>query len=65
MSESINQEGITAGDDRKDQAERLQQLQEEPRLSQVIYEANFGCNVHLEHQIKAAELIPQSSLMRG
>ena len=37
--------------------ERLQQLQEELGLTQVIYEVNFGCNVPLEHQIKAVQLI--------
>ena len=37
--------------------ERLQQLQEELGLTQIIYEVNFGCNVPLEHQIKAVNLI--------
>ena len=37
--------------------ERLQQLREELGLTQVIYEVNFGCNVPLEHQIKAVQLI--------
>jgi len=37
--------------------ERLQQLQEELGLTQVIYEVNFGCNVPLEYQIKAVQLI--------
>ena len=37
--------------------ERLQELQEELGLTQVIYEVNFGCNVPLEHQIKAVRLI--------
>ena len=37
--------------------DRLQQLQEELGLTQVIYEVNFGCSVPLEHQIKAVQLI--------
>jgi alkanesulfonate monooxygenase SsuD/methylene tetrahydromethanopterin reductase-like flavin-dependent oxidoreductase (luciferase family) len=82
VSQSIGEAGITAGDDRAAQAERLkamtyedvlantvvygtpesvverlQQLQEELGLTQVIYEVNFGCNVPLEHQIKAVQLI--------
>ncbi|HAA95874.1 MAG TPA: hypothetical protein DCE26_09315 [Dehalococcoidia bacterium] len=82
VKESINQEGITVGDDRRAQAERLesltyedvlanmvvygtpesvvdrlQQLQEELGITQVIYEVNFGCNVPLEHQIKSVRLL--------
>jgi alkanesulfonate monooxygenase SsuD/methylene tetrahydromethanopterin reductase-like flavin-dependent oxidoreductase (luciferase family) len=37
--------------------ERLQQLQEELGLTQIIYEVNFGCNIPQEHQIKAVRLI--------
>ena len=37
--------------------ERLRQLQEELGLTQIIYEVNFGCNIPLEHQIKAVKLI--------
>jgi alkanesulfonate monooxygenase SsuD/methylene tetrahydromethanopterin reductase-like flavin-dependent oxidoreductase (luciferase family) len=37
--------------------ERLQELQEELGINQVIYEVNFGCSVPLEHQIKAVQLI--------
>ncbi len=37
--------------------ERLQKLQEELGLTQIIYEVNFGCNVPLDHQIKAVKLI--------
>ncbi|PKB70890.1 MAG: hypothetical protein BZY87_08335 [SAR202 cluster bacterium Io17-Chloro-G6] len=40
--------------------ERLQQLEEELGLTQIIYEVNFGCNVPLEHQIKAVELINET-----
>ena len=82
ITQSIGEAGISAGDDRAAQAERLkamtyedvlantvvygtpesvverlQQLQEELGLTQVIYEVNFGCNVPLEHQIKAVQLI--------
>ena len=82
ITQSIGAAGISAGDDRAAQAERLkamtyedvlantvvygtpesvverlQQLQEELGLTQVIYEVNFGCNVPLEHQIKAVQLI--------
>ena len=82
ITQSIGEAGISAGDDRAAQAERLkamtyedvlantvvygtpesvverlQQLQEELGLTQVIYEVNFGCNVPLEHQIKAVLLI--------
>ena len=82
IADSIGQEGISAGDDRTAQVqrlqamsyedvlantviygtaesvvERLQQLQEELGLTQIIYEVNFGCNVPLEHQIKAVKLI--------
>ena len=82
VTQSIGDAGITAGDDRAAQAERLkamsyedvlantvvygtpesvvdrlQQLQEELGLTQVIYEVNFGCSVSLEHQIKAVQLI--------
>ena len=82
ITQSIGEAGISAGDDRAAQAERLkamtyedvlantvvygtpesvverlQQLQEEQGLTQVIYEVNFGCNVPLEHQIKAVQLI--------
>ena len=82
ITQSIGAAGISAGDDRAAQAERLkamtyedvlantvvygtpesvverlQQLQEELGLTQVIYEVNFGCNVPLEHQIKAVRLI--------
>ena len=82
VTQSIGDAGITAGDDRAAQAERLkamsyedvlantvvygtpesvvdrlQQLQEELGLTQVIYEVNFGCSVPLEHQIKAVQLI--------
>ena len=37
--------------------ERLQELQEELGINQVIYEVNFGCNVPLEHQIKSVQLL--------
>ena len=82
VTQSIGEAGITAGDDRAAQAERLkamtyddvlantvvygtpesvverlQELQEELGLTQVIYEVNFGCSVPLEHQIKAVQLI--------
>ena len=82
ITQSIGAAGISTGDDRAAQAERLkamtyedvlantvvygtpesvverlQQLQEELGLTQVIYEVNFGCNVPLEHQIKAVQLI--------
>ena len=82
ITQSIGEAGISAGDDRAAQAERLkamtyedvlantvvygtpesvverlQQLQEELGLTQVIYEVNFGYNVPLEHQIKAVQLI--------
>ena len=82
ITQSIGEAGISAGDDRAAQAERLkamtyedvlantvvygtpesvverlQQLQEELGLTQVIYEVNFGCNVPLEHQIKSVQLI--------
>ncbi len=82
ITQSIGEAGISAGDDRAAQAERLkamtyedvlentvvygtpesvverlQELQEELGLTQVIYEVNFGCNVPLEHQIKAVRLI--------
>ena len=82
ITQSIGEAGISAGDDRAAQAERLkamtyedvlantvvygtpesvverlQQLQEELGLTQVIYEVNFGCNVPLEYQIKAVQLI--------
>ena len=82
VTQSIGEAGITPGDDRAAQAERLkamayddvlantvvygtpeavverlQELQEELGLTQVIYEVNFGCNVPLEHQIKAVRLI--------
>ena len=82
ITQSIGAAGISAGDDRAAQAERLkamtyedvlantvvygtpesvverlQQLQEELGLTQVIYEVNFGCNVPLEYQIKAVQLI--------
>ncbi len=82
VTQSIGEAGISSGDDRAAQAERLkamtyddvlantvvygtpesvverlQQLQEELGLTQVIYEVNFGCNVPLEHQIKAVQLI--------
>ena len=82
ITQSIGAAGISAGDNRAAQAERLkamtyedvlantvvygtpesvverlQQLQEELGLTQVIYEVNFGCNVPLEHQIKAVQLI--------
>ena len=80
ITQSIGATGISTGDDRATQAERLkamtyedvlantvvygtaesvverlQQLQEELGLTQVIYEVNFGCNVPLEHQIKAVQ----------
>ena len=82
ITQSIGEAGISAGDDRAAQAERLkamtyedvlanmvvygtpesvverlQELQEELGLTQVIYEVNFGCNVPLKHQIKAVQLI--------
>ena len=82
ITQSIGEAGISAGDARAAQAERLkamtyedvlantvvygtpesvverlQQLQEELGLTQVIYEVNFGSNVPLEHQIKAVQLI--------
>ncbi len=37
--------------------ERLQHLQEGLGLTQIIYEVNFGCNIPLEHQIKAVEMM--------
>ena len=82
VTQSIGEAGITAGDDRAAQAERLkamtyddvlantvvygtpesvverlQELQEQLGLTQVIYEVNFGCNVPLQHQINAVRLI--------
>ena len=45
-------------------AERLGQLQEELGLTQIIYEVNFGCNVPLEHQIKAVRLINEKVVPR-
>ncbi|MEC8856690.1 MAG: LLM class flavin-dependent oxidoreductase [Chloroflexota bacterium] len=82
VTQSIGEAGITAGDDRAAQAERLkamtyddvlantvvygtpesvverlQELQEELGLTQVIYEVNFGCNVPLQYQTKAVRLI--------
>ena len=89
IADSIGQEGISAGDDRTAQVqrlqamsyedvlantviygtaesvvERLQQLQEELGLTQIIYEVNFGCNVPLEHQIKAVKLINENVVPR-
>ena len=82
ITDSVGQAGITVGDDRAAQAERLramtyedvlansgvygtpesvverlQELQEELGINQVIYEVNFGCNVPLEHQIKSVQLL--------
>ena len=82
VTESIGQKGITAGDDRLGQSERLkamtyedvmanmviygtpesvvdrlQELQEELGINQVIYEVNFGCSVPLEQQIKSVRLL--------
>jgi len=82
VTQSIGESGISAGDDRAAQAERLkgmtyedvltnmvvygtpesvverlQELQEELGLTQVIYEVNFGCSVPQEHQINAVQLI--------
>lgn len=36
---------------------KLQELQEELGITQVIYEVNFGCSVPLEHQIKSVQLL--------
>ena len=36
---------------------RLQELQEELGINQVIYEVNFGCSVPLEQQIKSVQLL--------
>ncbi len=89
ITQSANQEGISANDDRMAQArrlkamsyedvlantviygtpdsvvERLQELQEALGLTQIIYEVNFGCNVPLEHQIKAVRLINEEVVPR-
>ena len=89
ITQSANQSGISANDDRMAQArrleamsyedvlantviygsaesvvERLQQLQEELGLTQIIYEVNFGCNVPQEHQIKAVRLINEKVVPR-
>ena len=82
ITDSVGQSGITVGDDRAAQAERLQamtyedvlantvvygtpesvverlqELQAELGINQVIYEVNFGCDVPLEHQIKSVQLL--------
>ncbi|MDA0265222.1 MAG: LLM class flavin-dependent oxidoreductase [Chloroflexi bacterium] len=43
---------------------RLQELQEELGLTQIIYEVNFGCSVPLEHQIKSVQLLNEKVVPR-
>ena len=45
-------------------AERLQQLQEELGLTQIIYEVNFGCRIPYQFQVNCIRLINERVIPR-